>query len=128
VKLLLDAHVLLWWLIDDERLPAPVADLIDDPNVHTAVSVVSLWELMIKYMRGRLRLPDDPARVFTEVVDRSGFRVLAAERRHVMALPELPDVHTDPFDRMLVAQALVEGMSIVTADPAISRYPIDVVW
>lgn len=128
MKLLLDAHALLWWLQDDDRLPVAVGDLIDDPSVPTTVSVVTMWELMIKVMRGRLRLSAEPEHVFNDVIDGSGFRVLATERRHVLALPELPEVHGDPFDRMLVAQALVEGMSVVTGDPAIARYPVDVVW
>jgi PIN domain nuclease of toxin-antitoxin system len=126
--LLLDAHALLWWLQDDRQLPSAVGDLIDDPGVPITVSVITLWELMIKAMRGRLTLPAEPGHVFNEVIDGSGFRVLSTERRHVLALPELPDVHGDPFDRMLVAQAMVEGMSIVTGDPAIARYPVDVVW
>jgi PIN domain nuclease of toxin-antitoxin system len=128
VRLLLDAHALLWWLQDDRQLPSAVGDLIDDPGVPITVSVITLWELMIKAMRGRLTLPAEPEDVFNEVIDGSGFRVLSTDRRHVLALPELPDVHGDPFDRMLVAQAMVEGMSIVTGDPAIARYPVDVVW
>ena len=128
MKLLLDAHALLWWLQDDDRLPSAVGDLIDDSGVPTTVSVVTLWELMVKSLRGRLRLPSSPESIFADALDDAGFRVLAAERRHVLALPELPDIHGDPFDRMLVAQALVEDMTIVTGDQAIAQYPVPTIW
>lgn len=128
MKLLLDAHALLWWLQDDDQLPAAVADLIDDPAVPTSVSVVTLWELIVKSLRGRLRLPAPPEIVFSDALDDAGFRALAAERRHVLALPELPEIHGDPFDRMLVAQAVVEDMAIVTGDDAIRRYPVRTIW
>jgi PIN domain nuclease of toxin-antitoxin system len=128
VRVLLDTHVLLWWLAGDDRLPPGVGDLIDDPATRVHVSSASLWELVVKTAVGRLRLDDDPAVLFTEPLDAAGFRVLPVDRRHVLALPELPDLHRDPFDRMLVAQALVEDLDVVTGDQQVRRYPVRVVW
>ena len=128
MRFLLDSHALLWWLEDDERLPSPVADLIDDPATHVSVSVATLWELTLKTLGGRLRLPDVPERAFGEVLDAAGFRIVPVHRRHVLALPELPAIHGDPFDRMLVAQALVEDLDLVSGDEAIRRYPVRTVW
>ena len=128
MKLLLDSHVLLWYLVNDDRLPQPVKDLLEDPATPVTVSVATLWELMVKALAGRLHLPDAPERFLTDPIVDAGFRQLALEPRHVLALPELPQIHGDPFDRMLVAQAVVEGMSVVSGDPAIARYPVNVVW
>jgi PIN domain nuclease of toxin-antitoxin system len=128
VRVLLDTHALLWWLAGDDRLPPGVGDLIDDPATRVHVSSASLWELVVKTAAGRLRLDDDPAVLFTEPLDAAGFRVLPVDRRHVLALPELPDLHRDPFDRMLVAQALVEDLDVVTGDRQVRRYPVRVVW
>lgn len=128
MRLLLDSHVLLWYLVNDDRLPQPVKDLLEDRATPVTVSVASQWELMVKALAGRLRLPDALERFLSDPIEEAGFRVLSLEPRHVLALPELPQIHGDPFDRMLVAQALVEEMSVVTGDPAIARYPVDVVW
>ena len=128
MRLLLDSHALLWWLLDDAQLPAAVGDLIDDPNIPTSVSVVTLWELMLKAERGRLKLPLPTETMFTDVLDESGFRIIGPERRHVLALAELPQIHGDPFDRMLIAQAMVEDLDLVTGDEFIRQYPIRTVW
>lgn len=128
MKVLLDTHALLWWLTDDDRLPMPVGDLIDDAATRVHVSVASLWELTIKVTAGRLEIVDDPATLLTEPLDAAGFRVMPIDRRHVLALPELPQLHGDPFDRMLVAQALVEDLDLVSGDPMIATYPVRVVW
>lgn len=128
MRLLLDSHALVWWLQDDDRLPAAVADLIDDPTVNVNVSVASLWELMVKTLAGRLRLQDDPAQLFVDPLDEAGFRVVTLQRAHVLALSELPAIHADPFDRMLVAQALVEDFDLVTGDEQLRRYPVRTLW
>ncbi len=128
MRLLLDAHAFIWYLTDDDRLPRPVARLIDDPATPVLLSVVTQWELMIKALGGRLRLPDAPERFLVTPVEEAGFRLLPIESRHVLALPELPAIHGDPFDRMLVAQAIVEDLEIVTGDEHIARYPVRTIW
>jgi PIN domain nuclease of toxin-antitoxin system len=129
VSLLLDSHALLWFFLgDDERFPASLRDLIEDPSQAVWISVASQWELMIKAMRGRLRLPDDPARFLGDLPQEAGFRVLAIQERHVLALSELPAIHVDPFDRMLVAQAVVEDLELVTGDETLRSYPVRTIW
>ncbi len=128
MSLLLDSHSLLWYLTNDDRLPQPVKELLEDPAARVVISVASQWELMIKAMRGRLRLPDDPAHFLGDLPQESGFRVLAIQERHVFALSELPEIHADPFDRILVAQALVEGLDLVTGDETIRSYPVRTIW
>ena len=128
MRVLLDSHALLWWFTDDDRLPGPARDLLDDPRTSVHVSVASLWKLMAKSLAGRLRLHEDPATLFGASLDDAGFRTVPIERRHVLALAELPSIHLDPFDRMLVAQALIEDLDLVSGDPTFARYPVRVVW
>ncbi len=128
VSLLLDSHALLWHLLDDDALPQRVKDRLEDPAERVAVSVATQWELMLKAGSGKLRLPDAPERFLFDVVEEAGFRVLHIQPRHAQALAELPQIHDDPFDRMLVAQALVEDMTLVSGDEVMRRYPVDTLW
>jgi PIN domain nuclease of toxin-antitoxin system len=129
VRLLLDSHALLWFLLGDAaRFPPRIKDLVEDPGVHVAISVTSQWELMLKAMAGRLRLPDAPERFLIDLPTEAGFRVIQVQPRHVAALAELPAIHADPFDRMLVAQALVEDMDLVTGDETLRSYPVRTRW
>jgi PIN domain nuclease of toxin-antitoxin system len=129
VSLLLDSHALLWFLRGDaDRFPSTLRDLIEDPGSRVVVSVASQWELMLKVLAGRLRLPDAPDRFLLELPEESGFRVLQVQPRHVGALVDLPQLHGDPFDRILVAQALVEDFDLVTSDPVVRSYPVRTIW
>jgi PIN domain nuclease of toxin-antitoxin system len=124
VNLLLDSHGLVRFAGDDPRLSRAARDAIMDPNVQVLVSVASLWELSIKSALGRLRLSASPeAMVLTY-----GFALLPIEVAHVRRLRTLPAHHGDPFDRMLVAQAVEEGLTLVTADKALHRYPVAWLW
>jgi len=119
VRLLLDTHVVLWWLAGDRRLPADVKELIDhEPDVF--MSSASIWEMSIKQAQGKLEGPDDlPERALS-----SGLGVLDISGRHGLAAGRLPPVHRDPFDRMLVAQAALEDLILVTADRQVQRYDV----
>jgi len=128
VKVLLDSHTLIWSATNDDRLPRAVADLIDHPGTRIALSVASMWELTLKVLDGRLRLPEAPADYFEAVTAELRAEVIPIEGRHVAALAELPVLHDDPFDRMLVAQALVEDLDLVTGDERIHRYPVRTIW
>ena len=110
MRLLLDAHALLWETTGDDRLPASVRLLLDDPRSRLVLSVATTWELTLKVLAGRLRLPEPPAAYFDGLIRDAPFEVLAIEQRHVNLLQELPEIHDDPFDRMLVAQALADDL------------------
>jgi PIN domain nuclease of toxin-antitoxin system len=119
VSLLLDTHVILWWLTDDLALSDEVKTRLDDePDVY--VSPASLWEVTIKQSIGKLSEPIDVA----EEIRDSGFRELPITFHHAIAAGRLPLIHRDPFDRMLVAQALCEGLTLVSRDPHIRRYDV----
>jgi PIN domain nuclease of toxin-antitoxin system len=120
VSLLLDTHVVLWWLSADGRLPDELRQRLgDDPNV--GVSAVTLWEVGIKQSIGKLSAPHP----LPEWIAQSSFRQLPITFEHAVAAGHLPLLHRDPFDRMLVAQARCEGLTLVTRDPQIHRYDVD---
>ena len=122
MRLLLDTHVLLWALTDDPSLSAAARAAIVDGRNRVVVSAVSAWEITIKRSLGKLRAPADLAKE----VAAHRFTPLAVSLEHALAVGALPDLHRDPFDRLLVAQAGVEGLTIVTRDRAIARYDVDV--
>jgi PIN domain nuclease of toxin-antitoxin system len=119
VRLLLDTHVLLWRLDDRlARLPEALQDALDDRGNEVFVSAASLWEISIKAALGKLDVADG----MPQVIARAGFEELPVRAAHAWAVRALPPVHNDPFDRMLVAQAGVEQLTLVTHDRNISRY------
>jgi PIN domain nuclease of toxin-antitoxin system len=119
VRLLLDTHVLLWWLSDDRRLAKPARDLIANPDNDVLVSSASVWEVSIKAALGRLEIELDD---LEEAIMKNGFRPLPIGLRHAMTAGRLPAVHRDPFDRMLVAQASVEELRVVSHDRVFEKY------
>ena len=119
MSLLLDTHVILWWLTDDLALSDEVKTRLDDePDVY--VSAASLWEVTVKQSIGKLSEPIDVA----EEIRDSGFRELPITFHHAIAAGRLPLIHRDPFDRMLVAQAQCEGLTLASRDPHIQRYDV----
>ena len=120
MNLLLDTHAVLWWLADTE-LSAEARSAIADADRVVAVSAASVWEISIKRRLGKL---EAPAQV-VEAIAASRFEPLAITLDHADAAGALPQHHRDPFDRMLVAQARVEGLTLVTRDPAIGAYDVD---
>jgi len=123
MKLLLDTHVVLWWQRDDRRLNRAARRAIAEADI-VWVSAVSGWEVAIKAALGRLRL-DEP---FTVLLRADDFTELPMTLAHTAQLQDLPEHHKDPFDRMLVAQALVEQATIVTHDRALEPYATAVLW
>jgi PIN domain nuclease of toxin-antitoxin system len=119
VKLLLDTHALLWWLSDDARLGTAAAEAIAGADV-VAVSAVSAWEIGIKQAIGKLRGPDDLA----AQIAANGFTELPVTVAHALAAGALPPHHADPFDRMLVAQAQLETLTLVSRDDRLADYGI----
>lgn len=119
-RLLLDTHVLLWWLADDRRLGESTRSLIADAANQIFVSAASAWEISIKMALGKIDAPSDLA----DVVEEEGFDRLSISFFHGQRAGSLPNIHRDPFDRMLVAQGQAEGLDIVTADQTIPKYGI----
>lgn len=122
MRLLLDTHVLLWALADDARLLPSARDRIADGRSSVFVSAVSAWEITIKRALGKLRVPDD----LVEQLRMARFEDLDITIEHALAVADLPDHHRDPFDRLLVAQARVDGLTIVTHDPQVQQYDVAV--
>ncbi len=123
MNLLLDTHVVLWWLSDDPTLSDAARSAIADPENTVFLSAVVVWEIRIKQGIGKLDLPED----FGEVLAQQSFPELSITVQHADAVAVLPAIHRDPFDRLLVAQAMVERMTIVTRDPFIADYGIDII-
>ena len=122
MRLLLDTRMLLWAANEPERLSAATRALVENPNNDVVFSAISIWEIAIKTGRGR----DDfrlHAGFFRRGLFDNGYTELPMTGAHAAALAGLPAIHKDPFDRMLVAQATVEGLTLVTSDPAIANYP-----
>jgi PIN domain nuclease of toxin-antitoxin system len=119
---LLDTHVLLWWMDDAKELSDDLRRLIADPSHVLFVSAVSIWEARVKQSVGKLELPAN----FASVLAAQSFEELPITHAHAQAIEKLPAVHRDPFDRMLIAQAKCEGLTLLTRDRIFERYGISV--
>ncbi|MGB4690751.1 MAG: type II toxin-antitoxin system VapC family toxin [Atribacterales bacterium] len=128
MKALLDTHVFLWWITDDQRLSSRVREIIADGTNEILFSAASGWEIAIKTRLGRLQLPDDPEIFIPEQLELNAIEVLPVQIGHALHVYQLPSHHRDPFDHLLIAQAQLEKLPILTADPQISRYPVEVIW
>ena len=125
MNLLLDTHVFLWWVGEPERLSEDAKAAIADPEMLVYVSAISAWEISIKRSLNQLDLRDEE---FQYGMQESEFSELPVTAAHGLAAGALPHHHRDPFDRMLVAQAMSEGMRLVTHDRAISPYGVETLW
>lgn len=127
MKLLLDTHVLLWWLDEDSRLPPDKCALIEDPRNAVAVSVVSLWEMTIKAALGKLELLDGIPTI-EAILRRQAIAIVPIQAAHLVRLLELPLHHRDPFDRLIIAQALTEEMTLLSDDGKFGAYPVTLLY
>ncbi len=128
MKYLLDSNVLYWYITNRRRLTRWVESLLDDAENDLYVSSASLWELTIKVAKGKLIVPKGTILSLYEQLDRLGIAVLPITRGHILRTETLPHHHGDPFDRMIVAQALEDGFTILTADADIPKYAASVIW
>ncbi len=128
MRVLLDTHTFLWWIADSPQLSDVARDAIADERTQPIFSVVSGWEIAIKAGVGKLEIPDSPEKFLSEQLSRNDVEILPIYLRHALRVYDLPDHHKDPFDRLLVAQAVLEKLPILSADPEISRYPVETVW
>ena len=122
MRLLLDTHLLLWWLADEMRIPEKHREIIRDGKNQVLVSTASAWEVAIKQRLGKLRAPAD----LKSQLKAARFELLNITIDHALAVGELPDHHSDPFDRMLIAQARIEGLTLVTEDPKFRSYDLTI--
>lgn len=125
MRLLLDTYALIWALDAPERLPQAFLDTLDKAGVTVFASAASSWEIAIKVALGRLRFPME--KLPTALSD-AGFKELQVSIAHGLEMARLPLIHRDPFDRLLIAQARHEGLTLVTRDPTVRRYQIDTLW
>ncbi len=128
MRLLLDTHVLLWFLREPERLPPSVLREIESPDNEPLVSVCSLWEIVIKISLNKLTLPGSYEELFPKSIEDCGLTSLAIESQHLSQLRQLPWHHRDPFDRMLVAQASADKVPLVSSDLRLRRYDVSILW
>jgi PIN domain nuclease of toxin-antitoxin system len=128
MKILLDTHTFLWWDSSPEKLGKTITELLSQTENVVYVSVVTAWEIQIKKQLGKLSLTVPLAELLESQQEVNDVNILQVQLNHVLALDELPFHHKDPFDRLLVAQARIEGMEIATADPVFSKYDVKVIW
>ncbi len=122
--LLLDTHVLLWWRGDYRRIGASVLEKITDPEISVFFSSASIWEMAIKHASGKLRMPAN----LLETMAERGFAELPVRSTDGLRAGALPPHHADPFDRMLIAQAQNESLTLVTSDTRIAAYDVPILW
>jgi PIN domain nuclease of toxin-antitoxin system len=116
--------IFLWFISQDPRLPDPTREAICDPGNEVFLSVVSIWEAIVKYQLGKLSFPYPPEEYLPTQRDRHGILSLPLDEASVVLLARLPSIHRDPFDRMFICQAMAHGLIMVTADEKVAAYPI----
>ncbi|QLE57408.1 type II toxin-antitoxin system VapC family toxin [Nostoc sp. TCL26-01] len=128
MRALLDTHTFIWWVIDDNRLSSTARNIIADPGNNLFFSAASAWEIVIKVRLGKLNLPEPPETYIPNRLTINRFESLPIQVNHALQVVNLPALHQDPFDRIIIAQSQVEKMPIITVDNKITQYPVDVIW
>ena len=128
MRILLDTHTFLWWITSDQRLSQRSIELISDGRNELLFSTASGWEIAIKAGLGRLDMPDPLDRFVTEHLFRNHISVLSVQLSHALHVYTLPQLHRDPFDLLLVAQAQVERLPLLSSDKRLAEYDVDVLW
>jgi PIN domain nuclease of toxin-antitoxin system len=128
MRLLLDTCTFLWLISDSPALSGQARELFSSSENEAYLSTVSTWEIAIKHSLGRLPLPESPQRFIPIQRENHGIESLSLDEESTLQLLRLPLLHHDPFDRMLVCQAVVQGLTILTPDSLISQYPVRVTW
>lgn len=128
MRVLLDTCTFLWIITEAPQLSRRARELFRAPDTEVYLSAVSAWEITVKHALGRLPLPEPPARFVPAQREAHGIESLPLDEESVLQVGRLPLVHRDPFDRMLVSQAIAHGLAILTPDPLIADYPARIVW
>jgi PIN domain nuclease of toxin-antitoxin system len=124
MRLLLDTHVFLWYILDDPQLPSVFRDAIGAPGNEVYLSVASVWEAVVKHALGKLPLPEAPATYLPRLRQAHRLLSLPIDEAALTFLAALPSLHQDPFDRILISQALQHGLTLLTVDDAVRSYPV----
>ncbi|NJM75420.1 MAG: type II toxin-antitoxin system VapC family toxin [Acaryochloridaceae cyanobacterium RU_4_10] len=127
MRILLDTHIFLWFISGNLKLSTDVRDVIRDPGNEVFLSAVSVWEVIVKYQLGKLPLPEDPATYLPKQRNLHQIVNLDLDELSVVQLANLPLLHRDPFDRMLICQALQHSLTLATVDAAVRAYPVSVI-
>jgi PIN domain nuclease of toxin-antitoxin system len=128
MRVLLDTHAFLWWVIDNPQLSIRAREVIGDGKNEVYLSAASGWEIAIKARLGRLQLNKEPEQFMAEQIAKNAFQSLPILMSHALREYKLPGHHQDPFDRLLVAQGQLERLSILTSDAFIAMYDVEVIW
>lgn len=128
MKFLLDTHIFLWWLTDAPQLPPYIRKTIGAGNADLFLSAASCWEIAIKAQLGRIDLPDKPGIFISHQMALNAVQGLPIQPNHALHVFNLPGHHRDPFDRIIIAQAQIERLPIITSDPLFAKYKVKVVW
>lgn len=128
MRILLDTHAFLWWITDDPQLSVRARECMSGATQELFLSAASGWEIAIKVRLGKLTLPEDREAFISEQLRINAIQSLPIRMGHALHVAGLPDHHRDPFDRMLVAQSQLEGLPILSVDPQISQYDVEVIW
>lgn len=128
MRALLDTHAFLWWNTNDAQLSPAARKFIENPNNILLLSVVSVWEIVIKYKLGKLPLPESPEIYIPKRLEYYQFQILPVNLSHVLRITHLAPHHSDPFDRLLIAQSQSEKISIITVDKKIQQYSVEIIW
>jgi PIN domain nuclease of toxin-antitoxin system len=128
MNLLLDTHVFIWLLEDESRVPPDALRECENPENQLHLSIASVWEMQIKVAAGKLVFKRPLAEIVEQQKNENGISILPISLAHIWQLAKLPVHHNDPFDRMLVAQATADKLTLVTADRHMARYPVELLW
>ena len=128
MKYLLDTHTFLWWCLGAEQLSPRAREIIADGNNEVYFSAASAWEISIKAGKGRLVLPEEPGRFISSRMNQHRFLTLPIQISHTLRVYDLPPHHADPFDRLLIAQSLMESLPLITKDVEIKKYAVEWFW
>ncbi|WP_414755947.1 type II toxin-antitoxin system VapC family toxin [Anabaena sp. CCY 9910] len=128
MRVLLDTHVFLWWVTDDPQLSFASRSIIADSSNVLFLSVASTWEIVIKNKSGKLTLPESVEEYIPSRLALNRFESLSIQLTHTLKVATLPNIHRDPFDRILIAQSQVENLPILTIDPLIAQYSVETIW
>jgi PIN domain nuclease of toxin-antitoxin system len=128
MRVLLDTHAFLWWNMEDPQLSSHAKEIIANGENEIFLSAASVWEISIKAAKGKLVLPEPPAQYIANRMGLYRFQPLLIQVSHAARVYDLPHIHDDPFDRMLIAQSQIEAMPLLSADAEIRKYEVEVIW